>query len=166
MVKTPLQGAQVQSLVRELGSPCGAWGKKIKKKKKAEFLLKEKEMSPAELDPTHTNSAILSKERESLILNTEHLNILKNQCSAWLLCTVGAAPSSPSLSPAPTLSPHCQWSPLSHSIICHQRAQRRNGRALQCPPQSWIHTQSPRLNPVPLGNQPPCCPSHLSPSHS
>ena len=59
--------------------------KKIQKRKKAGFLLEEKEMSPRELDPTHTNSAILNKEREFLIVSTQHLNILMNKWLAWLL---------------------------------------------------------------------------------
>lgn len=36
-------------------------------------------MSLRELDPTHTNSAILNKEREPLIVSTQQLNILINK---------------------------------------------------------------------------------------
>ena len=162
VVKMPLQGAQVQSLVRELSSPRGAreGKKKIKKRKKAEFLLEEKEMSSAELDPTHTKSATVSKERESLILNTEHLNILINQCSAWLCPFLPIPLPSNSL---PTLSvisslPLQQMQPKSSKEKWKSSAlptTQLNSHTVSTPQPCTFR------EPVP-----PCCPSRLSPSHS
>lgn len=139
---------------------CTGGGKKSRREKKAEFLLEEKEMRPAELDPTHTNSAIVSKERESLILNTEHLNILINQCSAWL-CPFLPIPL-PSTNSLPTLSVISL--PLHHM---QPKSSEEKWKSSALPTTELnSHTVS---TPQPCSfrePEPPCCSSRLSPSHS